>query len=459
MHLPHRNAAAPRRWLLLLAVALGSSRAAVAQDQAVTEIVPTLSLADCRQLALQRQPRLAAQRASVAVAEEGRRALDNLRIPALIEPQLPVRRRQAELGVSAAAAGMAQTERDVIYAVTRTYYTVLYARMQERLAGGVTDSLTATHDAAKLQLEAGGNVTSTDVQRALVFLRLAEVKRAQALAGSKRALAALREAIGFGPDNCLEVTRGALPEPQVRLTRDEVVSLALSQRGDLARASIFADIACLEVEAQARSHQRRVETFAAGGDIHAVSVPQGHSNGEYRPGALPPEMPTLLVGTRPDRMLRAQSLHLRARAVADTARNLVALEAEDAFLRWEEATLQLVKAREAAETGDKMTESLSKDYTAGLRVKVEDVVNGRVIASQARAQYNEALYHQIVALADVERVTGGAFCAGLVEPAPLPQRLRDDMSWLGDQDRISLIDRAQFPPNRSVSDHGRPQVE
>ena len=48
---------------------------------------------------------------------------------------------------------------------------------------------------------------------------------------------------------------------------------------------------------------------------HGLQVPQGVNNTEYRPGAVPPEMPTLLAGTRAERMRRAQSFHARARSV------------------------------------------------------------------------------------------------------------------------------------------------
>ena len=77
--------------------------------------------------------------------------------------------------------------------------------------------------------------------------------------------------------------------------------------------------------------------------------------------------------------------------------------------------MQIPQAREAAEAGDKLADDVNRDFTAGLRVKVEDVVNGRVLASQARSQYNEFLYRQILALADLERITGGAFSAHLTE--------------------------------------------
>ncbi len=382
----------------------------------VTEM--TLTLPESLHLALQRQPRLAVQQASLASAEDASRALDALKVPTLLERELPVRRQQATLGVTAASAGLDRVEQDTVYAVTRTWFTVLYAREQERVARGVVDRLSATYDAAQRQLKAGArDVTATDVNRTLVYLRLAETRQIQAAEGVKRALVALREAIGLGREVRVDVPAGSLPEPQARPDQTEVVAQALARRGDLVQASTFADIICLEVDAQATSLHKRMETFAAGADIHSRSVPQELHNNEYRPGAVPPEMPTLLAGARSERMKRARDLHARAVAAVDVTRNLIVLEAEDAFLRWEEASGEVAKAREAAETGAKLADDLSKDFAAGLRVRVEEVVNARVLASQARAQYNEFLYREILALADLERVTAGGFCAGLVGPA------------------------------------------
>jgi hypothetical protein len=391
---------------------------------AQAEQVVSLGLEDCLQLAFQRQPRIAAARASLAAAEDGFRALDNLMAPGVLVPSLPVRRRQASLGITAAAAGLDQAQRETAYAVTRTYFTVLYAREQERVVRAVVDRLKATRDTAKQALDAGSlDVTSVDVRRATTYLHLAQTKRIQASEGVKRALAALKEAIGLGPQDCLEVPAARLPVVGARPCREEVIAQALARRGELVRATIFAEVTCLEVEAQGTGIHKKMETFAAGSDIHAVVVPQGASNSEYKPGAVPPEMPTLLAGSRPDRVKRAQSFHARARAVVDVTRNLIALEAEDEFLRWEEAAGQAAEAREAAETGEQLAQDLNKDYAAGLKVKVEEVVNAHVLAAQARAQYNEYLYREILALAALERITAGGFCARLSEalvarPAP-----------------------------------------
>ena len=181
------------------------------------------------------------------------------------------------------------------------------------------------------------------------------------------------------------VPAGRLPDPDVRPIRDEVIALVLARRGDLAQAAIFADVACLEVEAQGSSLHLRMETFAAGSDIHSSQVPQGVHDNEYRPGAVPPAMPTLLVGSRADRVKRAQSLYARAGAVVEVTHNLIALEADDAFLRWEEASIQVPQTREAADAGDKLADDLSRDYRAGLKVKTDEVVTASALAAQTRA--------------------------------------------------------------------------
>jgi hypothetical protein len=405
--------------LLPLTLPAAILRLGGAQEPPPAAAAVALSLPQCLHLAFQRQPRLAALRASLAAAEDSSRALENLRLAAAFDREIPVRRRQAALGITAASAAVDQMERETVYAVTRTYFTVLYAREQERVARSVVERLSTLHDVAKRQLDAGAaNVTDPDVKRTKVYLNIAKTKQTQAAQGVKRALVALKEAIGLAPDAPLEVPDEPLPTPSAQPSEDEVVGGALARRGELIRAGIFAEVTCLEIEAQGTSIHPKMATFAAGSDIHALQVPQEAHNTEYRPGALPPEMPTLLVGSRPERMERARALHMRAVAVVEVTRNLIALEAADAFLRWEQAAQQVADARAAIETAEQLAKDLTKDFTAGARVKVEDVVNARVLAAQARSQYNEFLYRQILALADLERVTAGAFCAGLVEAPP-----------------------------------------
>ncbi|MBY0527872.1 MAG: TolC family protein [Gemmataceae bacterium] len=384
--------------------------------------VLTLDLEECIGLALQKQPALAAHRASLGAAEDARRALANLCIPNFLSRELPIRRHQSALGVTAASAAVDQAERETIYAVTRAYFTVLYARQQEQVARGVVDRLSTVNEIAGRMLKEGArDVTATDVDRTAIYQDLAEARRIQAAKGVERGLASLKEAIGLPPGCTIQVPPGKLPEPNVRPCRPEIVAWALARRGELIQAGVFTEITCLEIEAQATSAHVRVETFAIGADIHAQQVPQEHRNAEFRPGAVPPEMPAQLAGSRAERVEHAKTLSARAGAVADKARNLIVLEAEDAFLRWEEATAQAAVTLRAATRGDTMADGVRKDFVGGQKVRVEDVMNAQVLAAQARSQYHEYLYHQILALADLERVTGGGFCAGLAGPPRPPK--------------------------------------
>jgi outer membrane protein TolC len=376
------------------------------------------TLPDCIQLALENQPALAAQRASLAAANDNQQALENLRVPDIIARELPVRRKQAALGVQAAAAGLEQAERDTIYAVTRTYYTVVYARQQRQVANELVQNLTATREIAdRLEKQGVREVTTASVDRATIYLSLAQTRLDQAEAGVERATAALREAMGLPPGSCLVVADDHLPDPPCRPScRADIVNLALSRRGELVQAGSLAEATNLEVDAQATSHRAKMGTFAAGADIHSREVPPGIADGEYRPGAVAPEMPTLLAGSRSARVERARSFSARAAAVADKTRGLIALEAEDAYLRWEEASRKVPRTQSAATKANKLAVDQAKDYGTNGKVKTEDLIAAQVFAAQVQSQHVESLFQKVLALAALERITGGGFCAGFSAP-------------------------------------------
>jgi outer membrane protein TolC len=383
---------------------------------APTVTVMKVTLAECLAMAAQQQPRLAVARASLAVAEDAFRAVESLRLLNCLDPEIGVRRRQACLGLTAASANLDRTERETAYAVTRAYVTVLFAREQERVARSVIERLSKLGEVGQRRVDAGEKgVTSYDVRRAAIYVRLGESQRIQAEQGAERALGALREAIGVGCGTILEVAPGLWTEPQHRLSREDIVALALGHRGELVQASVFVDLTCLEVEAQSTCClPKRMDTFAASADIHAVAVAQEINGNEFRPGAIPPEMPVSLAGSRPERMRRAQDLNCRASAALDVIRGLVTLDAEDAFLRWQQAARQVAELSQSIASGDKLADDLASDFNSGLS-KMDEVTNSRVLAAQTRGQYNEALHKEFLALADLERATGGAFSAGLVE--------------------------------------------
>src|SRR5436309_10973914 len=104
-------------------------------------------------------------------------------------------------------------------------------------------------------------------------------------------MAGLREAMGIGPGFFFEISCKQLPQPGVKVNKQEIIGLALSRRAELTQASLSAQVAELEVDAQGRSRKKQLRTFGQGSDIHANPIPQGVMDDEYRPGAIGIEMP------------------------------------------------------------------------------------------------------------------------------------------------------------------------
>jgi outer membrane protein TolC len=404
------------RHLLIALFVLAMSPAALpAQEKtgAPAAAPPPLTLDECLALTTNKQPALAAARASLAAAEDGRQALDNLPLFArALSRELPIRKEQACLGVTIANALLLQAEWEARYAVTRNFFSITYARMQLKLLTDVLEDLDKARKKTEKLLKAGNpdfKVTQLDLDLFDVNIDILKARQAEARVGVDRAFAALREAIGIGPDYPLDIVHAELPPRVASLDRAALIQLALSNRGEIVQANAARTVTALEVDAQA-SHLfgLKVDTFGRAADIHAQPIPQGQANGEYRPGAIGLEMPNTLVGKRGDRVARASDLSQRATAVVDKAFNLVALETDSNYLKW----------LEARDRYDKLAGVLPKAQTLKVRSykRLEDgnapgaeYIQTATLVDQIQAQKNEQLYLHALALAALERVTAGGY--------------------------------------------------
>lgn len=395
--------------------------------------VPVLSLAECLHIGYEKQPSLVAARASLAAAQDQQTALDKLaRSPAgLLIPDLAIRRQQACIGVEVAEANVQQTEQQVKYNITRLYYTVVYARAQLQVADDVAQVFGLYHGLVSEAIkgkDAPKEWTSATVDKLTVYRGLAENKKEEAADGINRALSALKEAVGSCEE--IDVPQKELPELSGRLVKCEIVALAEALRPELLMTSKFVDLTNLEVDAQGKHRMPgQVPTFADAGDIHARQIPQDRSNADYHPGGIPPEMPPTLVGSRTMRMERAKSFSARAAAVAEKTRKLIILEAENAYFEATELRTRIDGPvdptmgkrtgglRDAARAGARLVDETPKDVAGLQKVKIEDLLTNLVLGSQARGQYNEAIWKYILALASLERVTAGGFCADFTPQA------------------------------------------
>ena len=385
-----------------------------------------LTLEDCVRIGMERQPALNAARASLAAAEDQRRALDNLRLAALISRELPVRKQQAALGVSIAAAGVQQAEYETVYAVTRNFFSVIYATQQARVVQDVLDKLGANREAAgKLLLAAKEDpdikVDQIDVDRLDVTITQLQLKLQEAQKGIELARAALREAMGVPGDCPLPLVLTDLPPVAESYDKCQLVNLALARRAEVLQVALAARVTHLEVAAQGTSRKPTFRTFAAGSDIHARPIPQGISNREYRPGATGLDMPASLAGRRDDRVQTARDFSARADTVVEKTTNLITLETEAAYLKWRDAAESVRKLEKSRTQARAIADAV--DARANLRKSFgEEVIRARTLQEQVLSQYNEALYLHALALAGLERVTAGgivpAFRSSVVRQNP-----------------------------------------
>ena len=379
----------------------------VIQPNAVTRY----TLGDALTIARLHHPQLAAFRASMNAALLKQRGLGEVkRMAGFLTPDIEYREQQSDLGLRASMAEYAQAQHEVEYAVVRCYYTVVYARAQNRVARDLVDQLDSNLKQVRRIIESkegARGFTKNTENRLEVFLGQAKLRLNKATVGTDRARALLREALGLEPGSRVDAADEFLPEISAKLDRDTVIAHAVTRRGEVTLATIGADVTRLEACAQwAKRCNLTSDTFARGADIHARPIPAAERDPDYRPGAIGPDMPTQLVGNRDTRKATAEVYATRAEAAAIQARSLVGLEAENAYFRYVEASRNAADSRDAARAAKELI-AREREAAGGIQNR-EDMLQNEVSASLALASLNEALYDQIVALANLERTTAGA---------------------------------------------------
>lgn len=395
---------------LFLLVALFAPGTLKAEDA-----IPEYTLGECVAVAIEKQPSLKAVRASQDSTAIGRQALYSIGpVGSLLSRDLPVRKLQADRGLEAAGADVQKTYNEVVHDVTRLYYTVVYARRQEQFSDEVVAQIEAFADIAKKLLNSATPGEMTQAKYDVMLLSLAKIRkmREKARTGVKQSEAALREAMGVSDGSLKFLVKDRnLPEMEQTLTftKEQAVEMALARRPEMALAQAGADAFRLEVCAQDRVRLRRkVPTSAAGADIHARLFPSASRDpgSNYRPEPVLPEMPSLLVGRRSERVARAEALSRRADSLQEKARNLIILEAESTFFELEESAKSLAISKEALTASRDLMERIREGFDNPKAAK-EQLVLSYGQAAEAQAEYVLAVFQYLLEMNAMERVTAG----------------------------------------------------
>jgi outer membrane protein TolC len=369
----------------------------------------TLSLGECLAIGAEKQPVVAAAAASLRGAEVGYATIVNLMkkpLTGFIAPDLPYRLQQAERGLSVAQADVAKALQENRYDIVRLYYSFVYARQQDNTAADIVTQMKIYYSVAVELSKEPGKISSFKIFAMEEAINEIQKLRVTARTGQSLALAALKEAMGV--EQCFDfVPRDTeLPIMGGTVSECQVVQFAQTLRPELAMASAGVDAFRLEICAQgALKNRNRVPTLAAGSDLHSRILPVPHRNGEYRPGAIAPEMPTLLVGSRNDRVARACEISARQDTVYDKTFQLVTLEAINAFHNWYGASAKLEMAKARYERGKKVVEE--SRTIAGTINDQELLIRNEALGGKAQSEFIEAVFEHIKYLATLERVTAG----------------------------------------------------
>lgn len=372
-----------------------------------------LTLGECLAIAEVNHPALRMAESSLSQTVKGAEAIRNLpKIAEWIKPELPVRRMQAANGITAAEAAVAKAHQEIRYDVCRLYYTVVYARQQEFIVNEITEQLKLYKDfvdkfLAKPEPNSPLKITAATAKQINIFLAKANDKLEMARAGQAKAIAALKQAMGVDPaTKDFEPKDTELPIMGGTVTEEQVIQHSMARRPELVQAAAATDAFRLEVCAQDKNRfGLQVQTLSNATDLHANVVPAPVRNGEYRPGATPPEMPPFLFGKRTERVSRAIDISRRQDAQYDQVQSLVKLQAIYAYETWRETNARMKNARIGFDNGRELADLIGKNTGS---LQGIDSVQQFGAALIAQSEYLDAVYEHVKALINLELVTAGA---------------------------------------------------
>lgn len=381
-----------------------------------------LDLKACLAMAMEQQATIRAARATLHANMAKSTALERSgRFGAMLSSDLRVRRNQVSQGIQACQLGVAKAENETRQAVTYTYLMAVYAAQQKRELAAMTANLK--------QLKEGASRLAERFPGQLELVEIANhataSKTPDADHGLEQALAALREAIGTS-DRIIPA-HDTLPAASCPIaTRDEAITMAVNNRPELGQAELASVIFAMEIEAQCRMRLTMAgRTLAAGSDLHAILVPTGQYDEKYMPGAIAPEMPTVIPGNRKDRVAQAEILASRANIVREKVQALMELESGNAWLRHKQNADKIPILEKAIKVAHKRSQELNDDLGGDNKVSPRDVLEAGLIETTLKQQSIEAKLAAIQALATLERATGGAFTLDLDWKAAAPASKTD----------------------------------
>ena len=203
---------------------------------------------------MEKQPKLAASRASLGSANASLSAQANANLILRMTADHRYRVGQADIGIQAANAELMQTAHDVTQAVVWTYYSVVYAREQLKVAKDAVSFVDFYRDQVeKIINSKEGNREINQITLNRLIARLAEGERlmVKAESGFERRRPACAKRWASIIPIYFNVADELLPDfAKFEIKKEDVIGHARTRRGEVIMAGLFSEASRLEAYAQ-----------------------------------------------------------------------------------------------------------------------------------------------------------------------------------------------------------------
>lgn len=309
--------------------------------------------------------------------------------------------RARDFGVDAARLHRKAVERDIAYQATEAYYRLLQAQRLAEVAATSVKQVEAQVTRARA-FEKRGAIGRNDVLRAEIALARVTQRRIQADGAVTLASARLASVLGLPPGT--EITPTSAPDspaPPPSQTADAAVAQALTGRGEL--GEVDARIA------QARAGRNAAWTRLSP-QLNAVASYSQISGSAFQ------EKETRFVGllltwdawdwgSSYFGAREAAAQVRQAEAASAKVRDGVALDARAAHIAYSSSVEGLSVSQAAVAQAEENYRIESRRFEENANTTF-DVLDAESLLTQARAQYQTALYDSHIAAANLDRAVG-----------------------------------------------------
>ena len=306
---------------------------------------------------------------------------------------------QARSNAHAADYGVIKAKAQVRLDAKMAYYSVLQSRNQVKVNQDAVDSLNAHLANVQMQYQVG-TVAKADVLRSEVELANARQNLIKAKNGYDVALSNLNNVMGAALD-AENHFKDDLTYEKYEMTLEESISQALEKRPEIIQSKDTLDVAKSEIQI-AESGKRPSVALGASQGWSGTEFPGNNGNWSMNVTA---NWNVFDAGIANAKIRQAAAAKDKASQQDRQLRDAVVLEVRQVYLNMTEAEKRIETAQVTVDKAQEDLKIAQQKYYAGVGTNL-DVMDAQLSLTQARNNYNQALYDYNVNKAKLEKATG-----------------------------------------------------